>query len=182
MKKLFGLRLSLFLAAAFAISAADAPRVPRLTMISVERSLDDRLQRMWSDNPAGLVGASRGVYLPGYGVVITAEVNLATAPYSMMNPVITDADKLAVKKKKIERIPLLRKAMQELLASAAATLETVPPTEKLTIALILPRYTWEDPAAVPLQMIVEGTRQQLLTAKKAGPAAIELAAKASETN
>jgi hypothetical protein len=182
MKKLFALRVSLFLAAAFAISAADAPRVPRLTMISVEKSLDDRLMRMWSENPTGLVGASRGVYLPGYGVVISAEVNLATANISMMNPVITDADKLLLKKKKVERVPVLRKAMQDLLASVAATLETVPLTEKLTIALILPRYSWEDPAVVPLQMVVEGTRQQLMTAKKSGAAAIELAAKVSESN
>ncbi len=178
MKKLFGL----LLIAAFAISAADAPRVPRLTMLSVEKSLDERLMRMWSDYPAGLVGASRGVYLPGYGVVITAELNLATANISMMNPIITEADKVALKKKKLERVPQLRKAMQEILATAAATLETVPPTEKLTIALILPRYSWEDPAVVPLQMIVEGTKQQLLTAKKAGPAAVELAAKVSESN
>ncbi len=71
MEKLFGLLLT----AAFAISAADAPRVPRLTMIAVEKSLDDRLQRMWSENPTGLVGASRGVYLPGYGVVISAEAS-----------------------------------------------------------------------------------------------------------
>jgi hypothetical protein len=90
MKKIF----ALLLAAAFAISAADAPRVSRVMMLKVEKSLDDRLMRMWSENPTGLVGASRGVYLPGYGVVITAEVNLATANISMMNPTITEADKV----------------------------------------------------------------------------------------
>jgi hypothetical protein len=178
MKKFF----VLLLAAAFAISAADAPRVSRVTMLTVEKSLDNSLMRLWTDNPTGLVGASRGVYLPGYGVVITAEVNLATANISMMNPTITDADKLALKKKKIERIPQLKKTLKELVASAAAALDTVPPTDKVTIALILPRYSWEDPAAVPLQVTVEGTRQQLMTAQKGGAAALDQVTKISESN
>ncbi len=38
MKKIF----AVFLAAAFAISAADAPRVSRVMMLKVEKSLDDR--------------------------------------------------------------------------------------------------------------------------------------------
>ena len=174
--------LVLLLAAAFAISAADAPRVSRVMMLNVEKSLDNSLMRLWSDNPTGLVGASRGVYLPGYGVVITAEVNLATANISMMNPTITEADKLALKKKKIERIPQLKKTMKELVAAAAVALEPVPPTDKVTIALILPRYSWEDPAAMPLQVVVEGTRQQLVAAQKGGAAALDQVTKISETN
>ncbi|MEO5923498.1 MAG: hypothetical protein ABIR70_06700 [Bryobacteraceae bacterium] len=178
MKKL----LSLFLAAAFAISAADAPRVSRVMMLKVEKNLDDRLMRMWSENPTGLVGASRGVYLPGYGVVITAEVNLATANISMMNPTITEADKIALKKQKLERIPQLKKTLRELAAATAIALDTVPPADKVTIALILPRYSWEDPAAMPLQVVVEGTRQQLMDAHKGGIAALDQVAKISESN
>jgi hypothetical protein len=178
MKKL----LSILLAAAFAISAADAPRVPRTTLYSLEKNLDDRLQRMWSDHYAALVGNSRGVYLPGYGVVLTAEVNLAPSNISMMNPTITEAEKVALRKKKTERVGQLRKSLKEILAAYAVNLDMIPAGEKVSIALILPRYTWEDATVVPLQMVAEGTRQQLQAAQKTGPAAIETAAKVSEGN
>ena len=180
-KKLLPL-FSFLLAAVFAISAADAPRVSRTLMTTVEKRLDERIQRMWSDNPLALVGPSRGVYLPGYGIVFTAEMNLATANISLMNPTLSDVDKIALHKKKAERVPQLKTALKEALIAAAASLDPVPATDKVTIALILPRYSWEDPTGVPLQVVVEGTKQQLLAAQKAGGAAIDQAVKVSETN
>jgi len=170
------------LAVTFAISAADAPRVSRVLMTVVEKRLDERIQRMWSDNPMALVGSSRGVYLPGYGVVFTAEMNLATANVSLMNPTLSDADKISLHKKKAERVPQLKMALKEALIAAAASLDPVPATDKVTIALILPRFSWEDPAGLPLQVVVEGTKQQLLAAQKAGGVAIDQAVKVSETN
>jgi len=76
----------------------------------------------------------------------------------------------------------LKTAMKEALVAAAASLDPVPATDKVTIALILPRYSWEDPAGVPLQVVVEGTRSQLVAAQKGGAAAIDQAVKISETN
>jgi hypothetical protein len=176
MKKL----LSLLFAAAFAISAADAPRLNRLLITSAERSLDQRIQRMWSDNPTAVIGASRGVYLPGYGIVFSAEVNLVTANVSLMNPTMSEADKVAYRKKKLERIPQLRTAMKDILVGLAASLDPVPVTDKVSIAFVLPQFNWE--TGVPLQMVVEGVRSQLLAAQKAGPVAIDQAVKITETN
>jgi len=173
---------ALLLAAVFAISAADAPRVNRVLINSVERNLDERIKHMWNDNPLALVGPSRGVYLPGYGIVLTAEMNLATANISLMNPTLSETEKIALHKKKAERVPQLKTAMKEALVAAAASLDPVPATDKVTIALILPRYSWEDPAGVPLQVVVEGTRSQLVAAQKGGAAAIDQAVKISETN
>jgi hypothetical protein len=173
---------SILFAAVFAISAADAPRVSRTLMTTVEKRLDERIQRMWNDNPQALLGPSRGVHLPGYGVVLTAEMNLATANISLMNPTLSEADKVALHKKKLERVPQLRVALKEALVATAASLDPVLATEKVTISMLLPRFSWEDPASVPLQMIVEGTKQQLLAAQKAGGAAIDQAVKITETN
>jgi hypothetical protein len=122
MKKL----LPLLLAATFAISAADAPRLNRTLVTTVEKRLDERIQRMWTDNPMALVGNSRGVYLPGYGIVFSAEMTLATANISLMNPTLTDADKVALHKKKLERLPQLKAAMKEALIATAASLDPVP--------------------------------------------------------
>jgi len=79
-------------------------------------------------------------------------------------------------------VPQLKMALKEALIAAAASLDPVPATDKVTIALILPRFSWEDPAGLPLQVVVEGTKQQLLAAQKAGGVAIDQAVKVSETN
>lgn len=174
--------LPLLFAAVFAISAADAPRLNRTLISAVEKRLDDRIQRMWTDNPMALVGHARGVYLPGYGIVFTAEMSLATANVSLMSPTLSDADKVALHKKKMERLPLLKTAMKEVLVTTAASLDAAAPTDRVSIALILARYSSEDPAGVPLQIVFEGTKLQLLTAQKAGPAAIDGAVKITESN
>ena len=46
----------------------------------MEKSLDNRIARLWQDNPFVLLGPTRGVYLDGYGAVFTAEVNLVAGP------------------------------------------------------------------------------------------------------
>jgi hypothetical protein len=172
--------ISILLTAAFAISAADAPRVSRTLMITVEKSLDDKILHMWND-PYALVGPTRGVYLPDFGVVLTAEMNLASANVSMMSPTLSEADKVALHKKKVDRMPQLRKALKEALVAVAASLDPVPTTEKVAIALVLPRYSWEAATGVPMQMMVEGTRAQLLTVKT-GSASVDQVVKITESN
>jgi hypothetical protein len=160
MKQIF----AILFAAALAISAADAPRVSRALMTSAEKSLDDRIVKMWNE-PLALVGPTRGVYLPNYGIVFTAEMSLVVANTSLMNPVLTEADKAAVKRKKAERLPQLREALKKALADVAAMLDPVPVTDQVVIALILPRYAWEEDPAIPLQITAQATRQQLLNAR-----------------
>jgi hypothetical protein len=38
-------------------------------------------------------------------------------------------------------------------------------TDQVVIALILPRYAWEEDPAIPLQITAQATRQQLLNAR-----------------
>lgn len=180
MKKLLPLT-TIFLAAALAISAADAPRVSRTLISTVEKMLDERIFRMFSDNNMAVVGPARGVYVPGYGLVMTAEMNLATANISLMNPTLTDADKLALRKKKLERLPQLKTELRKLLVDMAASVDPIPQTEQVVVALILPRFTWEENSGVPLQLVAQASRQQLLAAR-ANPATLEQAVKISESN
>lgn len=179
MKRLLPLT-SIFVLAALAISAADAPRVSRVLMTTVEKNLDDRIIRLWTDNPMTLVGNARGVYLPGYGIVFSAEVNLATANVSLMNPTVTDADKVVLRKKKVERLPQLKDALKKALVDVAASMDPVPTTDQVVIAVILPRYTWEENLAVPLQLTAQATRQQLLAARS-NPASLDTIVKMTES-
>jgi hypothetical protein len=163
----------LLVTAAIAISAAGQPRVNRTVLGVVEKSFDDRLARMWKDNPQSLVGYSRAVYIDGYGVVLTAEMNMVTAPISLMHPSLTEEEKLELHKKKVERLPQLKAALREALVSTAASLDPVPANDQIVIVLILPHYSFEDTTGVPMQLTAQASKQQLLTAQRAGAAALD---------
>ena len=85
MKKLSIAFLLLTLTAALAISAAESQRVSRAALAIAEKSLDDRIKALWDDNPLALVGATRGIYLEGYGAVFTAEVNPISGPLALFH-------------------------------------------------------------------------------------------------
>jgi hypothetical protein len=50
--------------------------------------------------------------------------------------------------------------MQELLGTMAGTLEQLPAGEKIAIALVLPRYTFEDATGLPMQVTIQMERGQ----------------------
>lgn len=154
MKKL----LLLLLSGALAISAADASRVNRNMLAGLERTVDDRIRGLWNDNTMAILGNTRGVYIPGTGIVLSAETNVATANLSLMVQTLSKEELAALHKKKLERIPQLEKAMKDTLGTMTGTLDTLPAGEKIVIALVLPRYSFEDPTGLPLQVTVQMER------------------------
>jgi len=136
-------------------------------MEKVEKSLDATLLRFTPDNSHTLIGLTRGVYLEGVGAVLTAEVILVNAPVNIMHPLPTKDEIVQMRKKKIERVPLLKKVLKDALVAAAATLETIPPDEQVVIAVVLPRFTFEDAAGLPVQVTVQASKKKLLESKGA---------------
>ena len=176
MKKLvLSILAAAFLLQVDATQAADAPRVGRNVLAPAERSLDDKIARLWEDNPLALLGSTRGVYLDGYGVVFTAEVNMVVGGTTLMHPILNKEDKDRHHKRKVERMPQLRTALRQALVSTAATLDPVPADEQVVIAVFLSRYPWEDTTGVPAQVTVQATRRKLLELQRAGGAGIEQA-------
>ncbi|HUA84546.1 MAG TPA: hypothetical protein VMB85_11845 [Bryobacteraceae bacterium] len=160
--------MSFLLLAAMAFAAATAPRVSRTALRAMEKSLDEQISRLWPDVPYLLIGPTRGVYLEGYGAVFTAEVNLVPNPSSLMAPVVSKADIARLHQLKLERIPLLKKALREALVSTAASLDTVPATEQVTIVALLDHYAWEDLSGLPSQVMVQAVKGKLLDAQRTG--------------
>jgi hypothetical protein len=166
----------LLLVVAASAIASDAPRVPRTTLAAAEKSLDNRFARLWSDNPFILMGPTRGVYLEGYGVVFTAEVNLVAGPMvGIFSPTTTNESKAAHRQKKMDRIPELKKAMAKALADTAASPEmaAVPPDEQIVLVAFLSHYPWEDLSGVPSQIMMQSSRKKLIDAQREGGAALE---------
>src|SRR5271154_313341 len=133
----------LLLMAVLSLTAANAPRVGRATLVSVENNLNDRIKKLWDDNPFLLLGDTRGVYLENYGAVFTAEVNLVLNPTSLMHANVSKEEVVKFHQKKLDRIPLLKKALRDALVATAASLDTVPPDEQITIVAFLPNHSWE---------------------------------------
>jgi hypothetical protein len=170
----------LVLAVTLVAKPSDSPRVNRQLIVSMQKRLDERITRLWEDNPISVVGLTRGIYLEGFGAVFTAEVNPAVQPVTLMNPILTPQDKIKFHQKKLERIPQLKKALVQALADTAVSLDPVPANEQVVIGVTLTRYEWEDTAGTPAQITVQGQRQKLIDAQRAGGAGLDAAVKMTE--
>jgi hypothetical protein len=157
----------ILVSAAYAATAGQAPRVDRTQMERVEKSLDATLLRFTTDNSHTLIGLTRGVYLEGVGAVLTAEVILVNAGVNIMHPLPTKEEVVQMHKKKLDRLPILKKVLKDALVAAAATLDTIPPDEQVVIAVIVPRFTFEDPTGIPVQITVQASKKKLLESKGA---------------
>jgi hypothetical protein len=171
--------LLIVFAAAAATALTPAP-IKRPLLRDMEISMDDRIGKMWPDNPFAVVGHTRALYLEGYGAVFTAEISLAFSGLSPMHAVLTPQDEAAVIKTKNDRLPQLKKALQEALVDSAASLDPLPANEQVVIEVILDRYDWEKKPAYPAEMIFQATRQKLLDVKRANGAGMLEAIRVTE--
>lgn len=180
MKKIL-LPLLLLLIAVVSLTAANAPRVGRATLVSVENNLKERVLKLWDDNPYLLLGSWRGVYLENYGAVFTAEIDLVLNPTSLMHANVNKDEVVKFHQKKLMRIPILKKALCDALVATAASLDSVPPDEQITIIAFLPNHpSWEDMNGIPTQITVQAPRKKLLDAQRAGAAAVDAVIHVSE--
>ena len=167
MKNIKSLVLPLILASAAYAAAGESPRVDRTQIQKVQDSLDATLLHFTTDNSHTLIGLTRGVYLDGVGAVFTAELIVVNANVNIMKPLPTKEEVVQIRNKKLERIPILKRVLKDALVSAAASLATVPPDEQVVIAVIVPRFKFEDATGLPAQVTVQATKRKLLESKGA---------------
>ena len=65
--------------------------------------------------------------------------------------------------RKVQRLPLLKQQMREMLVASAASLENLPPSEQVVLAVSLFHYSWEDYSGLPSQIVMQAERQKLLS-------------------
>ncbi len=170
-------------ASASAAAAGDTPRVTRSTIATVEKDLDNRFTRLWNDNQFAVLGPSRGVYLEGYGAVFTTEVNLVQAPVMGIVPIPVTKEGIAEHKKlKRQRIPALKRALQQALADTAASKEmaAVPAEEQIVLVVFLSHYPWEDLEGLPAQIMMQASKKKLLDARGGAGGALEAAIQSAQ--
>jgi hypothetical protein len=158
-------RALLALAFSGALFAAGPARVSREAMASVEQSVDQGIRSLDVNAPYDLLGFTRGVYLPGYGVVLTSEVNLVVTLITPFSPPPTGLKLTQLRQKKIQRLEVVRGFMRDALVSAALTLDPVPSNEQVVYGMTLFYRKFEEREGLPGQIIMQAPKQTLLDYK-----------------
>jgi hypothetical protein len=157
--------LALILVLLFGGQAPQPPsRITRAALSGLEKNFDNRFEKGSGTDPFELLGPTRAVYLEGYGVVSSAELDLIVTPN--LNPfhqVFTTAEKARIHERKLQRLPLVKQDMREMLIASAVSLENLPPNEQVVLAVTLFHYSWEDSSGLPAQIVMQAERQKLLS-------------------
>jgi hypothetical protein len=166
----------LLVAAALPGAVGEKPqRVSRPAVAAVEQNFFDRLDTADPAERFDILAFPQGVYLPGYGVVFTAKVNLIVTPaVTPFRQSISRKMVAQVRERKLKKVPLLKTTMKQFLVKAAESLDPVPSEEQVVVAVALHHYSWEDTKGLPQQIVFHAERQALLKRLAAADAAIEM--------
>jgi hypothetical protein len=168
------LRLLAPLALAAALGAADGgkPTISREALVEIERAWDRTVRGFNQADPYDVLGGARGLYLPGYGVVLTSEMSLVMTPAPSPFAPQPDASAIArVHQRKVLRLETLKQNMRQMLAVAAAKLTEIPQDDRIALSVTLYYRSWEDRTGLPNQLVMRGERKALLASKGEAPAA-----------
>ncbi len=153
-----------FLVALLLVGAASvSPRVSRNNLAGLEQATDAKLKALEVNEPGSLLGATRGVYLEGYGAVFTTELDLlGFAAPNPFRPAYSKAEIAKLKLRKQGRIVMMKHRMQESLVIMAQQLEGVPANEQIALAITIPYWPWEEATGMPRQILMQAPKSALL--------------------
>ena len=152
-------------APAASVTPTEKPRVPRQALSDLERRLDTKLTNLGDANdPVDLLGAARGIYLDGYGVVFTVEVSpIITPGINPFHSAMTEPEKAKVHQRKLDRLPILKQAMRDAWRDSATSLTSIPDNQQVVIAVRLLYLPWEDTRGLPGEIVMKGDRRGAVT-------------------
>ncbi|MDR3699476.1 MAG: hypothetical protein P4L56_07570 [Candidatus Sulfopaludibacter sp.] len=125
----------------------------------LEGDFDLGLKMADQANPLQVFGLTQGLYVPGFGAVFTAKVELATSNIlPMFHPgQITAAEKATLHDRKIKHLDVLRKQMSAMMAASAKDLD-LGPNDQIVLAVRLLYQGWEDRSGLPEQIVMKADR------------------------
>jgi hypothetical protein len=137
--------------------------VNRGLIAAVEVAMNKRVEALVPGEQFLLLGHTHGVYLEGFGCVFTTRVNLAEGPApGPFLKTLPEPVKAALRKKKIERLPLLKTAMRDMLVSASVVMDPVPVSERMVLSVSLAYWPHEDSSGLPTQIVMQAPRKTLM--------------------
>jgi hypothetical protein len=150
---------------AAAVTPTEKPRIPRQTLADLERRFDTKLASFGGANdPVDVLGATRGIYLDGYGAVFTVEVSpIITPGLNPFHTVMTEPEKEKVRQRKLDRLPMLKQLMREMWRDSATALTAIPENQQVVVAVRLLYLPWEDTHGMPGEIVMKGDRRAAVT-------------------
>jgi hypothetical protein len=147
------------------VAPKPVPRLSASILGELEKTFDIRLAGMADPNePVELMGDTRGLQLPDYGLVFTTDVSLVKTP--SINPFQKEIPKSVqerVHQRRVERLPILKAAMKEMLRSMASAGSQLPPTQQMVLSVRLYYGSWENTAGMPAEVVMRATRANAAT-------------------
>ena len=141
-----------------------AMKIAPQTFTDLEKRFDRQLTATGgAADPIDMLGATRGLYLDGYGAVFTTEISLIVTP--SINPFrreITKEEAARVHQRKLARLPLLKQAMAEMMKHSATALMQIPDSQQIVLAVRLLYLPYEDTTGLPAQVTMSATRREAL--------------------
>ena len=130
----------------------------------VESDFDSNLKLADQKNPLNVLGLTRGLYLPGFGVVFTTEVELAMNNFNpMFNQHVGAEAKTSLHENKVRHVELLRQQMGAMVANIAKNLTFLGPTDQVVVAVRLYYASWEDKTGLPDQIVMRADKHGAAT-------------------
>jgi hypothetical protein len=137
--------------------------VTRQSLKTLEDGFNVKLANFNPGEAVYMLGATRGVYLQGYGVVFSTELDLIQSPTT--NPwhtKILAEEVTATHNRKLKQFPLLREAMKNQLATCAKGMEGMSPSDQMVMVVRLDYQPWEDRAGLPDQILLRADRKSAM--------------------
>lgn len=169
---------SLLIGVSFAIALLAAPMVRRELLTGLEKGFVQGL----TAGQMRILGYPSAIYIDGYGVVFTSDVNLSYSPIAdpfqqTFTPEVTARTKV----KELLQLPILRNEMRQLLLRSSVTLDTLPPNEQIVVGVKISFQSWQDKGGFPQQIVMQGQKSKLMEAKM-GHASAESVIRVQEQN
>jgi hypothetical protein len=146
------------------VASIDQPPLSLDVVRNLERVFDAKLDSA-QPQPINLMGATRGLYLPGYGLVFTAELDLTLTPTAggLLHREITPADVAAIHQRKLAQLPVLQRLMRDMIAASARQAGTMPDNERIVVAVRLWCQAFEDRTGLPSQILMTADRKSAMS-------------------
>ncbi|MCC6591404.1 MAG: hypothetical protein IT168_32260 [Bryobacterales bacterium] len=149
--------------AAVAICLAAPSKIARAQLKVLESTFDQRITRANIDDPFDVLGSTRAVYIDGYGIVLSNEVNLVIGPaITPFRPKLTPEEIEKLRHRKLTRLPQMRQLMRDMMITCATQLRAMPPEEQVVLGTTLFFFSWEDRRDLPEQIVMKAQRKALL--------------------
>ncbi len=144
---------------AASMTSIQSKAISRQILGQLESDFDAKIGNRADADEFELLGNTRGVQLPGYGVVFTAELDLVHTPGpSPMGLNLSPQRIQQIHAQKLKNLQRLYLAMKEFMTGAGKALSALPPDQKIVFAVRLDYRSYEDLAGLPAQAYMSATR------------------------